>query len=76
VASNRQRRKAETFTRTLTYWTVLTALVLVTLGSMIVVAAAGMSVLGVAAMVTAFVFAAVTISYGASMRYKKQAPSR
>lgn len=76
MASNKQRRRAETIARTLTYWTVLTTLVAATLGSMIVVAAAGTSVLGVVALVAAFVFGAMAISYAASMRSKKQAPSR
>jgi amino acid transporter len=76
MAPNKQKRKASTFISTLTYWVVLGILGAAIVGSMVVVVDAGTSIVGVAGLIAALVLAAAALSYGLSMRSRKQAPSR
>ena len=76
MRSNKQQRKVSTFVSTVTYWLVLAAFGAAIVASMIVVVRSGQDAVGLVGLVAALVLAAGGISYGLSMRSRKQAPSR
>jgi len=76
MRSNKQQRKVSTFVSTVTYWVVLAAFGVAIVASMIVVVDSGQDAVGLVGLVAALVLAAGAISYGLSMRSRKQAPSR